>query len=307
MDRFKLMETYAAVVRAASYTGAAHELGVTRALVSKRIQDLEEALGVRLLNRDTHRVSMTASGADYHESCLALLAELSAVEERLQTRRSAPRGELKILSSKTFAERMLGPAVTDFCLLHPGISIHLTVADREQGIDLMSGGFDMAIRSLAVQDSTLIAKPIANLPRVLVASPAYLGAAGAPRTPADLTERNCLDPSGAAHHRWEFSSPSGRDTVRVSGTLSANSSAVIRHAAVKGLGIARLSAYLVAEHLADGALRRVLGTYAMPERKLYVVYQRDSRRPMRMRLFIDFLSRRMKEEQHDTTPRRRRG
>jgi DNA-binding transcriptional LysR family regulator len=305
MDRFTLMQSFAAVVRAGSYSAAARALGVSRALVSKRIQDLEEALGVRLLNRDSHSVSTTATGADYYESCSKLLAELAALEERLQARRGSAHGALKILSSKTFAERILGPVVTDFCLAHPGISIQLTLGDREQagfGLDLVAGGFDMAVGSLRTQHSELIARPIATLERVLVAAPAYLAAEGAPRLPADLASRNCLDPSGTAAHRWDLSGPGGRVSLHVSGSLSVNSSAVIRDAALKGLGIARLSTYLVAEHLAAGTLRRVLESWTLPERTLHVTYPRDRQRPLRMRLFIDFLAKRLKAEPRAATP-----
>jgi len=299
MDRFTLMESYAAVVRAGGLSAAARELGVTRALVSKRLQDLETALGVRLLNRDTHKLSMTATGADYYANCTKLLADLATLEERLQARRSAAQGELKILSSKTFGERILGPASTDFCLAHPGILIHLTLADRGQaafGLDLVAGGFDMAIGSLRSNHSQLIARPIATLERILVAAPAYLAREGLPQSPAELGSRNCLDPSGTGTVRWDFTGPGGRTSLRVAGSLSANSSAVIRDAALKGLGIARLSAYLAAESLAEGALVRILEGWSLPERKLHVVYPRDRQRPLRMRLFLDFLAQRLKDK-----------
>lgn len=308
MDRLKLMESFAAVVRAGGYSAAARELGVTRAMVSKRILDLEQGLGVRLLNRDTHKVSPTATGADYYASCTRLLAELGALEERLQARRGSAEGELKILSSKTFGERILGPAATDFCLAHPAIAIHLTLADREQagfGLDLVAGGFDMAIGSLRSNHSQLIARPLATLERVLVAAPAYLVREALPKSPAELGTRNCLDPSGTASVRWDFSGPGGRTSLRVTGSLSANSSAVIRDAALKGLGIARLSAYLVAEPLAAGSLVRVLESWSLPERKLHVVYPRDRQRPLRMRLFLDFLAQRLKERPREAPARPR--
>ena len=297
MDRFTLMESYAAVVRAGGLSAAARELGVTRALVSKRIQDLEAALGVRLLNRDTHKLSMTATGVDYYESCTKLLADLAALEERLQAGRGSAEGALKILSSKTFGERLLGPAATEFCLAHPGIVIQLTLADRKQaafGLDLVAGGFDMAIGSLRSSHSQLIARPIATLERVLVASPAYLAREGWPKSPAELGRRNCLDPSGSATVRWDFTGPGGRTSLRVSGSVSANSSTIIRDAALKGLGIARLSAYLAVEPLADGTLLRILEGWSLPERKLHVLYPRDRQRPLRMRLFLDFLAQRLK-------------
>lgn len=297
MDRLKLMETYATVVKLGSYTRAAKELGVTRAMVSKRIQDLEAALNVKLLNRNTHRLSPTMTGTDYYENCVSLLADMHALEERMQAKRAVPRGEIKILSSKTFSETMLGPIVAEFCRLHPGISVHVALRDRDtapQGMDVVTGGFDLAIRTLPGRDSALVARPIVGLPRVLVAAPDYLAQHGTPRTPADLARHSCLDPSGAAHSTWSFQGPKGRSVMRISGTLRANSSIVVRHAALSGLGIAILREYLVADSLNDGTLVRVLEDHAIDERTLYVVYQKDRYQPARVRLFIDYFTGRMK-------------
>jgi DNA-binding transcriptional LysR family regulator len=297
MDRLKLMETYATVVRLGSYTRAAQELGVTRAMVSKRIQDLEAGLSVKLLNRNTHRLSPTMAGADYYENCVTLLTEMNALEERMQAKRKVPRGEISILSSKTFSETMLGPIVADFCRGHPGISVRIALRDRDatpQGMDVITGGFDLAIRTLPGRDSALVARPIVGLPRVLVAAPEYLAQNGTPRAPADLARHSCLDPSGASHSNWNFRGPKGRAAVRISGTVRANSSVVVRQAALAGLGIALLREYLVMDDIAQGTLVRVLDDHAIDERTLYVVYQKDRFQPARVRLFIDYFTARMK-------------
>jgi DNA-binding transcriptional LysR family regulator len=291
------METYTAVVRLGSFTRAAAELGVTRAMVSRRIQDLEATLNVRLLNRDTHRLSVTAAGGDYYQSSLALLAEMQALEERMQAKRASPRGEIKVLSTKTFSETVLGPIVAEFCTEYPNISVQITLRDRDaapRGMDMVSGGFDLAIRTLPVRDSSLVARPIVGLRRVLVASPRYLARSGQPRSPAELSRHNCLDPSGAPHANWGFAGPGGQTTVRVTGTLRANSSLIVRDAALKGLGIAILREYLVIGDFNDGALVRVLDEYAIDERTLYVVYQKDRYQPIRVKLFVDYLTGRMK-------------
>jgi DNA-binding transcriptional LysR family regulator len=298
MDRFKLMETYVAVVKLRSYTRAAKELGVTRAMVSKRVQDLEGALNAKLLNRNTHRLSVTATGADYYDSCVTMLGDLHALEERIQARRASPRGEINILSTRTFGEMLLAPVVADFCKLYPNISIHIALMDRDMapdGMDLVSGGFDMAVRTLPIAESSLIARPLLALPRILVATPDYLARWGTPRTPALLTTHNCLDPSGTAHSSWEFTSAAGRAVIQVAGSPRANSSAVVREAALKGLGIAMLREYLVRDRLREGALLRVLDGYEIDERKLHVVYQKDRYQPMRMRIFIKYLFGRLKE------------
>ena len=298
MDRFKLMETYVAVVKLRSYTRAAKELGVTRAMVSKRVQDLEAALNARLLHRNTHRLSVTATGADYYESCVGMLADLHALEERIQARRATPRGEIHILSTRTFGEMMLGPIVAEFSDLYPNIAVHVALMDREMapdGMDLVAGGFDLAFRALPVGESSLIARPLIPLPRILVAAPSYLARAGTPRTPAELNRHNCLDPGGLAHFTWEFLRPDTRSNIVVSGAPRANSSALIRQAALKGLGIAMLREYLVRDNLKDGSLVRVLEEYDIDERKLYMVYQKDRYQPMRMRIFIKYLFSRLKE------------
>jgi DNA-binding transcriptional LysR family regulator len=128
-----------------------------------------------------------------------------------------------------------------------------------------------------------------------VASPDCWSRAGTPRTPGELARHSCLDPSGAAHSNWTFQGPRGRVAVRVAGTLRANSSLVVRHGALNGLGIAILRDYLIAENLDDGTLVRVLDDYAIDERTLYVVYQKDRYQPARVRLFIDYLTSRMKD------------
>jgi DNA-binding transcriptional LysR family regulator len=297
MDIVKLMESYAAVVKLGSFTKAAKEVGATRAMISKRIKVLESRLSVKLLNRNTHGLSVTAAGADYYENCVPLLSSLRALDERMQDKRAAPRGDLRILSTKTFSETVLGPIVSEFCGMHPEVSIQITLIDRDSesyGTHLISGGYDMAILTFPVGDSAFVARPIGTLQRVLVASPAYLKKVGAPSRPANLTKYNCLDPSGALFSNWELTGPSGSTTtVRVTGTLRTNGTLIVRHAALVGLGIAVIREYLVATHLQDGSLIRVLPDYAMDEKTIYLVYQKDSYQPLRIKLFAEHLTTRM--------------
>jgi DNA-binding transcriptional LysR family regulator len=297
MDRFKLMETYAAVVRSGSYTRAASELGVTRAMVSRRIQELESTLGARLLNRNTHGVAVTGIGADYFESCAALLSDLRTIEERTRANVASPKGELRILATKTFGEMVLAPLVAEFCVLYPDIDVHITLGEGR--FDPFAGNFDLAIRTLPVRDSALVTRAIVSLPRILVASPDYLSRHGTPTTPGELTRHNCLDPSGAPHSTWEFRGPDGRKAIRISGTPHANTSTIVRHAALKGLGIAILREYLVFDDLRSGMLVRLLDGYELDKRTLHVVRPKDQHPPARVRLFIDFLADRMKDYAKD--------
>ncbi len=296
MDRFKLMETYTAVVNLGSYTRAAKDLGVTRAMVSKRLFELEAALGVKLLNRNTRRLSVTGAGHDYFGTCMEVLTTIRSAEERLIAKRSSARGELKILCSKTFGEVLLTPIVAEFCDMYPNISLQVILADmRPDSNEMVSRGFDLAIRTLPVRDSQVVARALADLPRVLVAAPHYLERCGIPDSPQDLLAHNCLDPRGSWNFTWDFIGPRGTQTLRLRGSPTANSSTMIRQAALKGLGIAMMRRYLVTRSLADGSLIAVLENFTVSADKLYVVYQKDKYQPARMKLFVDYLAGRARE------------
>ena len=295
MDRFRLMETYVAVAKRGSYTQAAKDLGLTRAMVSKRVSDLESALGIRLLNRNAHRVSTTAAGLDYLASCVSLLDQVSRIEDQLVDKHAAPQGELKILASKTLGDLVLAPIVGEFCAEYPKINVRLLLRDMApHGMDLISEGFDIALRTLPVSNSSLIAKPIVRLRRALVASPAYLARAGKPGAPEDLANHNCLHPNDSLRATWKFTTKAGKLSIAVSGRPQANSSAVVRHAALSGLGIALLSEFIIAEDLARGALVKVLPEAMTDHRMLYCVYQKDQHQPFRVKAFLDHVTRRMK-------------
>ena len=298
MDAIKLMESYALVVKLGSFTRAAHELGATRAMISKRVKELEASLGIKLLTRNTHGLSVTTAGSEYYEECVPLLAGIRALNDRMQDRRTALRGEIKLFSNKTFSETLLGPIVSEFCLRHPDVSVQLDVVGRDAEsyeAHFISGGYDMAVLSKPVRNSPFVTRSLGRLPQVLVASPDYLRRCGVPRSPNDLATHNCLDPSGAPVSIWELRGPAGRSSVRVSGRLRTNGTLIVRHAAVEGLGIAVLREYLVAGQLRDGSLVRVLPEYAADERQIYLLYQKDSYRPMRIKAFSAYLTQRFAE------------
>lgn len=303
MDRLKLMETYEAVVKAGSFTAAAKTLGVTSAMVSKRILDLEATLRVKLLNRNTHRLNLTESGAIYYDKCAALLADVRQLEESMRGTRNTVQGDIRVLCTRSFSETLLAPIFAEFCAVHPAVTLHVTSMDRAlapRPTDLINGGYDVAIRTLTMKDSSLLARPLIEVPQVLVASPDYLGRAGRPAVPKDLIGHNCADPAHTGESfTWNISGSHGGMAVRVSGTLRTNSAAVVRHAAMRGVGVALLRRDLVAQDLANGRLEQVLPGYRAPSKKFYVIYQKDVEQPQRIRLFINFLIKKVRHSERD--------
>lgn len=228
---------------------------------------------------------------------------MRAIEERLVARRRDAKGELRILSSKTLGEIILAPILARFCSEYPGIRPHLVLRDLgSDEHDLISRGFDLSVRPQDVKITSLVAKPIIALPRVVVAARSYLDRNDAPVTPSDLKNHNCLTPNGENRSEWEFLGPKGRVTMQVSGTFKSSSNTVIRHAALRGVGIALVGEYVVEADIEAGRLVRVLDGYTVPERMLHVLYQRDRYQPLRARLFIDYLSECMKERQTAAHP-----
>jgi DNA-binding transcriptional LysR family regulator len=287
MDRFKLMETFVTVVQERSYTRAAGRLGVTRAMVSRRMQDLEGHLGVRLLHRDPHGVTVSSIGSDYFESCREVLRRVWSAEEFARSEVGTPRGDLKIVSTKTIGETVVAPLIAKFCVLYPDIKVEMKLAEGR--LDYGERGYDVAIGSLPAAESNLTVRSIINLPRLLVASPQYISTHGTPRTPKDLPAHNCLDPTGAEHNTWRFRGKKGFKNVRVSGNPRCNTSTLIRHAALQGLGIAIVREYLVADDMKNGALVQVLPDFELDKHALYAIFPTDARLPMRVRVFVDFL------------------
>jgi DNA-binding transcriptional LysR family regulator len=200
---------------------------------------------------------------------------------------------LRILTTRTFSDTLLAPVITAFCAKYPGVSVQVVQMDRAMAphaSDLVSGGYDLAVRTLRIRESSLVARPLIAVPQCLVASPSYITARGMPRTPLDLAEHNCLDPASAsANFTWDLHGPGGKKTVRVAGTPRTNSTALVYRAALDGLGVALLRKEMVAKALAEGRLIPVVQGYAIKPKKFYVLYQKDRLLPVRMKLFIDFL------------------
>lgn len=293
MDRFRTIDSFVRVAIAGSFSAAAKQLSMSRALVSLHVTDLEKRLGVRLLNRTTRTLTLTEAGASYLEYCRRMLAEMNEQESSITQLQKEPRGSLKVAAPKSFGTLYLSDAVVKFSARYPNIQLSLILEDYSfRAYDFVEQGLDVAVRLGDLPDSTLVARKIATLQWIVCASPKYLAHHGEPKTPADLGKHTCLahvnlDPNDRA---WRLHSSDHVISVKISGAFSSNSALVLRKAALAGLGIGYLPLYCIEEDLKSGALRKVLTNYSPPQRPIYVVYPPAARVSERVRTFVDFLA-----------------
>ncbi len=289
MDRFDNMRMFAKVAESASFTDAAANLHISASMASQHVKELEERLGVRLLNRTTRRVSLTEVGRAYYERCTRLLADLEEAERAAGEMQAAPRGELRVNSTPAFGIVQLAPAVANFTAQFPAISVELVLSDRM--VDLVEEGFDVAVRVETLPDSSLIARQLTPCRVVICGAPVYLEKHGIPRTPADLANLNCLTVTVPSYYRdWYLTEPGG-SAVEVSpkGNLRSNSGAVLLLAALAGHGLVYLPTYLAGEALESGRLVTVLDDYAAAPLVLRAIYPHSHHLSAKVRAFVDFL------------------
>ena len=292
MDRFTAMEAFIRVVEHGGFTAAAQEMRISRAMVSRHVQDLEAHLGARLLNRTTRKVSLTEAGQVYHERSTQLLAELAATEGAVGELHARPRGQLRVTAPVVFGALHLADAVADYMAAFPDVSIELTLNDRV--VDVVEEGYDLAIRIGRLEDSSLIARRLAPCRIVVCASPEYLARRGTPRVPADLGGHDCVRYMyGEGGEVWHFEGPteaaSGKVAVRVNGQLRTNNGDAMRVAAVRGRAVVALPSFIVSADLASGALVPVLRDWGVGEMTVAAVYPPGRNPSAKLRSFIDFL------------------
>jgi DNA-binding transcriptional LysR family regulator len=281
------LEVFVRVIAAGSMSTAARDLGLSPAVVSKRIKRLEDKLGTRLLQRTTRQISLTEAGQGFHERVLTVLGGLEEAEAFASGRSSEVNGTLKISASTSFGRMHVAPHLKPFMEAHPDLAIHLVLSD--EFTDIVGGGFDLAIRIAELNDSSLVARRLAPVRRVLCASPDYLAEHGTPATLDDLKKHRCLPAHN--HDSWRLEGPNGPVTLRPEGMLITNSSEVIREAVIAGLGIALRSTWDVGAELKSGKLVQVLSQYESSRNvALSAVYPSRQFLPAKVRLFIDYLA-----------------
>lgn len=290
MDRLSEMEAFTRVVELGGFTEAARKLGVSKSAVSKHVAALETRLGARLLNRTTRRVNPTEIGLAYFDKAQAVLSAVGEADAMASAMQDAPTGELRISAPLSFGLRHVAPALASFLAEYRNVSAHLRFEDRR--VELVSEGFDMAIRIGDLPDSSLRARKLAETEMNLVASQSYLKRRGAPETIEELADHELLHYSNlSSGNTWKLRGVSGEDRlVRIGGRLSINNGDALVQAARDGIGVALSPNFICAEDLASGALVEVLPNNRPSPLGIYAVYPEGRFPQPKLRVFIDHLA-----------------
>jgi len=283
------MTIFVRTVDEGGLSAAARALDLTPSAVSRQISRLEDRLGVRLLNRSTRHISLTEEGQLYYERCARIIADIEDAERSVLAFQERVSGTLRLAATVAFTKHHLLPMIPEFLTRHPDLGLVLEATDRS--VDLVEEGVDVAIRfTEQLTDPSLVARRLAVNRRVICAAPSYLNAHGRPHTPEDLLRHNCLRLyTVSSFNDWEFEGPDGARVLHVSGNFETNSADALYHATLAGLGVARLSTYLVGPDLRSGRLLRVLPDYTHEKACILAVYPHRRHLSPKVRAFVDFL------------------
>lgn len=289
MNRFENMETFVKVVEAETISAAADRLNIAKSAVSRRLKDLEEYLGVELFHRTTRKLNLTETGRAYYQQCVRLLDDVLETEIAVSQAHGTIKGGLRVALPSSFGLMHIGPAINEFLQLHPQIEFDLDFNDRE--VDLMQEGFDLAVRIAQLSDSSLIARRIAPIHRILCASPKYLKCAGTPRTPGDLIDHQILVYTLLRDYEsWTLTDKDGQTSrIKLNPYIKASTGEFLRDAAVAGQGITFLPTFIVYQEIERGALLPLFTEFTTPEVNAYVIYPQTRHLSQRVRTFVDFL------------------
>ena len=286
MNKFMALHIFTKVAENGGFSAAARKLRISTSTVTKSVARLEDDLGIQLFNRTTRRLHATDYGQQFYERCVRILADLEDAEAALQQGSSSPQGRLKIFTPVSFGRVTLVPEIGNFLSKYPDISVDLDCSD--QPVDMITNGYDVAIRTGEFNDSRLITRLLTRGSEVTFAAPAYLEKHGTPRKPEDLRNHNCI--VGGFGPEWQFRDRNQAPlTVRVHGNIHVNNGDALREAAVAGVGIAQGTWWLVRKDLANGAVKQILAPYAQVGMPISVIYPAQRHLPAKARVFIDFL------------------
>lgn len=266
---------------------AGQELGLSPAVASAHISKLEEGLGIRLVHRTTRKVSLTEEGQAFLPHAEEVLASVEAARASVGVGEILPKGTLRVTAPASFGRMHLMPALKGFLLQYPDLSIDLRLTDTI--VDLVEGGFDIAIRNAELKDSTLIARKLASDKRIICASPEYLSKFGEPATPDDLHDHQCINIIGL--ESWSFDTPDGPVNIKTKGKFRTDHGEAVRDACVNGIGIAMNATWSVYQHLQRGELVQILKDYPMvSDAAIWAVYPSSRLVAPKVRAFIDYFA-----------------
>ena len=283
---------FAAVVEAGSFTAAAEKMGQSKSAISKQVTKLEQRLGAQLIARTTRRLSLTEVGHSFYERCRRIIAEAEEAELAVTHLQEVPRGRLRVTAPVSFGITHLVAALPDFMRMHEEVSVFMDFNDRR--VDIVDEGFDLAIRIGVLEDSSLIAKRIAQTRRPVLAAPSYLEQHGRPQHPQDLEAHNCMIYTNTdTPNIWRFRNPDdpkGELSVRVAGSLVSNNGNALAQAAAAGVGIVLSPTFICVESLRSRALVPILEDYELPPIGIHALYPPNRHLSAKVRAFVDFLT-----------------
>jgi DNA-binding transcriptional LysR family regulator len=285
---FEGLAIFAKVVELRSFAGAAAELKLSKATVSKAISRIEARLGTRLINRTSRRFALTDAGRELTGRAAHILAEGEAAEDAALAQATVPRGPVRLAVPMSFGVLHIAPLLPEFLATYPEVSIDLHLSDAT--VDLVGGGFDAAIRIAVLPDSSLVARRLCDMPRYLVGSPAYLNKHGRPKHPLHLAQHRCIGYSYAMKaETWRFSKNGKSATIRPSGPFRVNNGDAMMPALIAGTGLGILPEFILRDALATGRLERLLPDWSLPLGAVYWVMPHGGPRPKRVEVLGEFL------------------
>ena len=288
MGQFRQISTFVEVVARGSLSAAARAEGIAPAMIGRRLDALEQRLGVKLLQRTTRKLALTNEGAAFLEDCQRILGELEEAESAVAERSARATGHLQISAPAGFGRQHVAPLLPSFLAEHRELTANLNLNDRV--VDVIGEGVDVAIRIASLSDSSLVGVKLASNQRVLVGAPAYFKRHGTPQTLAELAKHNCLAISSEGSQRgWTFREHGKTVTLKVAGNMVCNDGEVLHDWALAGKGLAWRSMWEVGTEIEAGLLQTVLDQHAAPGNDIHAVFAQRRHLPLRIRAFVDFL------------------
>ncbi|AHX14696.1 LysR family transcriptional regulator [Dyella jiangningensis] len=299
MVDFEDMRLFVRAVTDGSLSAAGRALGLSPAAASKRLNRLEQSLGVRLLQRSSRRLALTEEGTIYFERAQAIIADVDDANSAVGLRQLEVRGQLHVSASVDMGRQYVGPIAADFAAQHPALTLRLTNSDAM--LDLFEHGVDVAVRGGTMTDSRLVSRLLTSNFRVLCASPDYLSRRGHPRTVEDLQQHDCLMLHRPGHGilPWIVQTPDGPRPLRMEGSITCDNGDLMRALAVAGHGLAFKSAWDIADDVRAGRLVPLQGDVILPDAHIYAIYPSRCYLPARIRLFVDHLQQALQLRERD--------